>query len=154
MARSKPERYACRTGRQRLADGGSIPPDSTIYKGSDDLRALFLARDPRVFAPENAQFVCSRLAALAAGTGASGTVSYHFAPCEASMPEQARKAIRGTGGLVDGVRTVYALWHTKQEQAKAICKARSEPFERGRVVMGGGSRPTAALVRLHVRLRG
>ncbi len=87
--------------------------------------------------PENAQFVCSRMAALAASTGASVIVSHHFAKREASTPEQAREAIRGTGGLVDGVRSVYALWNPKEEQAKAICKMLGEPFERGRVVMGG-----------------
>lgn len=87
--------------------------------------------------PENAQFVCSRLAALAASTGASVIVSHHFAKREASTPEQAREAIRGTGGLVDGVRSVYALWNPKEDQAKAICKVLGEPFERGRVVMGG-----------------
>jgi hypothetical protein len=90
--------------------------------------------------PENAQFVCSRLAALAAlaaGTGAAVIVSHHFAKREAPTPEQAREAIRGTGGLVDGVRSVCALWNPKEEQAKAICKTLAEPFERGRVVMGG-----------------
>ena len=87
--------------------------------------------------PENAQFVCSRLAALAASTGASVIVSHHFAKREASTPDQAREAIRGTGGLVDGVRAVYALWHPKEDQAKKICEALGEPFERGRVVMGG-----------------
>jgi hypothetical protein len=87
--------------------------------------------------PENAQFVCSRLAALAASTGASVVVSHHFAKREASTPEQAREAIRGTGGLVDGVRAVYALWHPKEDQAKKLCEALGEPFERGRVVMGG-----------------
>ncbi len=87
--------------------------------------------------PENAQFVCSRLAALAASTGASVIVSHHFAKREASTPEQAREAIRGTGGLVDGVRAVYALWHPKEDQAKKLCDALGEPFERGRVVMGG-----------------
>jgi hypothetical protein len=50
--------------------------------------------------PENAQFVCSRLAALAAATSASVIVSHHFAKREVSTPEQAREAIRGTGGLV------------------------------------------------------
>jgi 5S rRNA maturation endonuclease (ribonuclease M5) len=87
--------------------------------------------------PENAQFVCSRLAALAASTGASVIVSHHFAKREASTPEQAREAIRGTGGLVDGVRAVCALWHPKEDQAKKLCEALGEPFERGRVVMGG-----------------
>lgn len=87
--------------------------------------------------PENAQFVCSRLAALAASTGASVIVSHHFAKREASTPEQAREAIRGTGGLVDGVRSVYALWHPKDEQAMAVCNALGAPYARGKVVMGG-----------------
>lgn len=87
--------------------------------------------------PENAQFVCSRLAALAASTGAAVIVSHHFAKREASTPEQAREAIRGTGGLVDGVRAVYALWHPREDQAKKLSEALGESFERGRVVMGG-----------------
>lgn len=45
-----------------------------------------------------------RMAALAASTGAAVIVSHHFAKREASTPEQTREAIRGTGGLVDGVR--------------------------------------------------
>lgn len=90
----------------------------------------------RVTVPENAQFVCSRLAALAASTGASVIVSHHFTKREASTPEQAREAIRGTGGLVDGVRSVYALWNPKEMDAKTICKTLGESFERGRVVMG------------------
>lgn len=86
--------------------------------------------------PENAQFVCSRLATLAASTGASVIVSHHFAKREASTPEQAREAIRGTGGLVDGVRSVYALWSPKPDEAMSICENLHEPFARGRVVMG------------------
>ncbi len=111
-------------------------------KGIPDLRLVILdplqplcALDLNV--PENAQFVCSRLAALAAGTGAAVIVSHHFAKREAATPEQAREAIRGTGGLVDGVRAVYALWNPKEDQAKALCQTLGETFERGRVVMGG-----------------
>jgi hypothetical protein len=86
--------------------------------------------------PENAQFVCSQLAALAASTGASVIVSHHFAKREASTPEQAREAIRGTGGLVDGMRSVYALWSPKEDQARSVCKALRQPYLRGGVVMG------------------
>ena len=99
--------------------------------------------------PENAQFVCSRLAALATSTGASLIVSHHFAKREASSPEQAREAIRGTGGLVDGVRSVYALWTPKEEQAKGVCKALDIPFQRGQVVNGGVVKANGA-ARLHI----
>ena len=104
--------------------------------------------------PENAQFVCSRLAALAAGTGASVIVSHHFAKREAATPEQAREAIRGTGGLVDGVRAVYALWNPKEDPAKALCQALGETFERGRVVMGGGGQGQPAREHLPCAMRG
>jgi hypothetical protein len=87
--------------------------------------------------PENAQFVCSRLAALAARTGASVIVSHHFAKREASTPEQAREAIRGTGGLVDGVRSVYTLWQPREDDARAVLKQLHLPFQRGAVVCGG-----------------
>lgn len=87
--------------------------------------------------PENAQFVCSRLAALAATTGASVIVSHHFAKREAWTPEQAREAIRGTGGLVDGVRSVYALWQARDDDAKATLKSLNLPYKRGSVVFGG-----------------
>lgn len=87
--------------------------------------------------PENAQFVCSRLAALAASTGASVIVSHHFAKREAWTPEQAREAIRGTGGLVDGVRSVYALWQARDDDAKTTLKSLNLPYKRGSVVFGG-----------------
>lgn len=87
--------------------------------------------------PENAQHVCSQLSALAARTGASVIVSHHFAKREAFTPEQAREAIRGTGGLVDGVRSVYALWHPKEDEAKAVCAALDVPYLRASVVLGG-----------------
>ena len=87
--------------------------------------------------PENAQFVCSRLAALASQTGAAVIVSHHFAKREAYTPEQAREAIRGTGGLVDGVRSVYALWHAKDDEAKSILKKLGLPYQRYAVVHGG-----------------
>ena len=87
--------------------------------------------------PENAQFVCSQLSSLAAETGASVIISHHFAKREAATPEQAREAIRGTGGLVDGVRAVYALWHPKPDQAQSICKTLNITFQRGSIVSGG-----------------
>ncbi|WP_446808491.1 AAA family ATPase [Methylomonas sp. 2BW1-5-20] len=87
--------------------------------------------------PENAQFVCSKLAALAATTGASVVVSHHFAKREASNPEQAREAIRGTGGLVDGVRSVYALWNPKVGEVIDICETLEVDYQRGCVVQGG-----------------
>ena len=87
--------------------------------------------------PENAQFVCSRLAALAARTGASVIVSHHFAKREAVTPEQAREAIRGTGGLVDGVRSVYALWQPRDDDARGVLKQLHLPYQRGAVVFGG-----------------
>jgi hypothetical protein len=64
-------------------------------------------------------------------------VSHHFAKREASTPEQAREAIRGTGGLVDGVRCVYAIWLPKEDHAKSICEKLGIAYQRNLVVQGG-----------------
>lgn len=87
--------------------------------------------------PENAQFVCSRLAEMAAQTQAAVIVSHHFAKREATTPEQAREAIRGSGGLVDGVRCVYALWQPREERSRAALKQLQLPYQRAAVVHGG-----------------
>ncbi len=63
-------------------------------------------------------------------------VSHHFAKREATTPELAREAIRATGGLVDGVRAVYALWLPKDEVVKVVCQRLGITPKRGQVVQG------------------
>jgi len=90
--------------------------------------------------PEYAQFVCSRVAALASETGAAVILSHHFRKTDADSPEEARQAVRGSAGLVDGVRSVVAMWlksggGTKDRTgAAAICKVLGETYAPGRVV--------------------
>ena len=50
VARSKTDDYTCRTARRRLADGGSIPPSSTIYPRPTLIGWPFFLRVPRVLA--------------------------------------------------------------------------------------------------------
>lgn len=88
--------------------------------------------------PQHAQHVCNELAPLAAETGATAIASHHFRKAgDITTPEQAREAIRGTGGLVDGVRAAFALWPAGEEDAKSRCRALGVKWQRGRVVMGG-----------------
>lgn len=112
------------------------------FKSIPDLRVIII--DPLqplcgldFNVPENAQFVCSKLSSLAAETGAAVIVSHHFAKREALTAEQAREAIRGSGGLVDGVRAAYALWQPPIDRAKSICKQLDCEYIRGGVVFGG-----------------
>lgn len=91
--------------------------------------------------PENAQFVCSQLSALAAETGAAVIISHHFRKGGVSSPETAREAIRGTAGLVDGVRAVYALWmpsgdSRERGNPKAICRKLHVQYAPGKIVNG------------------
>jgi hypothetical protein len=88
--------------------------------------------------PTAAQHVCAELSALATETGATVIVSHHFRKGgEIDSPETARDAIRGTGGLVDGVRAVYALWTAEEKDGQQKCRALGVPWQRGRVVYGG-----------------
>jgi hypothetical protein len=90
--------------------------------------------------PENAQYVCSRISALAAETGTAVILSHHFRKDAADTPDEARQAVRGSAGLVDGVRAVVAMWVKTEGGAKdktgggAICKALGEVYAPEKVV--------------------
>lgn len=98
----------------------------------DPLQALCGGLDLNL--PQHAQHVCGELAKLAAETGAAVIVSHHFRKGgEIESPEQAREAVRGSGGLVDGVRSVVAVWPDGEQTAKATCRTLGQPWERGKV---------------------
>jgi len=102
----------------------------------DPLQALCGGLDLNL--PQHAQHVCSELATLASETGAAVLVSHHFRKSgPITSPEAARDAIRGTGGLVDGVRSVFALWPADEAEGLKACRVLGVPFDRGRVVKGG-----------------
>ncbi|KAF0234107.1 MAG: toprim domain [Desulfovibrionaceae bacterium] len=89
--------------------------------------------------PEAAQFVCSKLSHLAAELNVAVILSHHFRKTEVNSPEEARQAIRGTAGLVDGVRSVYALWPVSDDGpggGKEICKKLERVFAHDSVVKG------------------
>jgi hypothetical protein len=117
----------------------------------DELKAIqslkFFGLDPlQVFChldlnlPENAQFVCSQLSALASETGAAIVITHHFRKTKVTGPESAREAIRGTTGLVDGVRCAYALWLPPDDATKgnprAICRHLGIAYAPNKVVQG------------------
>jgi phage/plasmid primase-like uncharacterized protein len=90
--------------------------------------------------PENAQAVCSKLSALASETGAAVIITHHFRKTKVNGPESAREAIRGTAGLVDGVRSVYALWLPSSENSKsnprALCRRLGVKYAPDKIVQG------------------
>lgn len=102
----------------------------------DPLQALCGGLDLNL--PQHAQHVCGELAKLAAETGAAVIVSHHFRKGgEIESPEQARDAVRGSGGLVDGARSVVAVWPDGEQTAKATCRTLGQTWERGRVCRAG-----------------
>lgn len=86
--------------------------------------------------PEAAQAVCSFLADLAADLNVSVIVAHHFRKSTVTNTEEARNAIRGTAGLVDGVRSVYALWQAPEGDTKKVCKKLGVPIKEDAVVYG------------------
>jgi len=62
--------------------------------------------------PECAQFCCSEMSRTAFELGAAFGVSHHFRKDEEIVSAaKARAAVRGSAGLIDGVRSAYAFWH-------------------------------------------
>jgi hypothetical protein len=49
---------------------------------------------------------------------------------------EAREAIRGASGIVDGVRVAYALWAADPKYARKVCRDLLVPFTPNRVVQG------------------
>lgn len=86
--------------------------------------------------PEAAQAVCSFLADLAADMNISIIVAHHFRKSTVTNAEDARNAIRGTAGLVDGVRSVYALWQAPEGDTKKACKKLGIPIKEDSLVYG------------------
>lgn len=88
--------------------------------------------------PENAQIVCRHISELASKTKAAVILAHHFrkpgSGKDVDSPEAARDAIRGSAGLVDGVRLTYAMWTPKD--ASSIAKQLGVKFVRGDVVQG------------------
>lgn len=133
-------------------------------RGIEDLAVVFI--DPLqavctldLNAPENAQAVCSHLARLASETRAAIIATHHFRKTEVADRREARQAVRGSAGLVDGVRAVYAMWladdkKTGGASTKKLCDAAGVVWEPGRVVHGAvvkangkGSSKTTTFVR-------
>lgn len=95
--------------------------------------------------PEAAQAVCSFLADLAADLNIAVIIAHHFRKSVVVNADDARNAIRGTAGLVDGVRSVYALWQAPEVDAKKACKKlgiaiKDDAIVFGCVVKGNGQK--------------
>jgi hypothetical protein len=98
----------------------------------DPLQALCGGADLNL--PQHGQFICSALNELAAESGASVIVSHHLRKGgDIQSPDQARDAIRGSGGLVDGVRMAAAIWPDNSDDSKKNCGRLGLDWERNRV---------------------
>ena len=98
----------------------------------DPLQALCGGLDLNL--PQHSQHVCAALAHLAADTGAAVIVSHHLRKGgDIKTPEEAREAIRGSSGLVDGVRSALALWPDNMDESKTVCKRLSVDWQQNRV---------------------
>jgi len=108
----------------------------------------FIALDPlQVFVqaditsdPAAAQVWWSAVSALCAETGACVMAAHHMRKDGGMSIEtllQAREAIRGTTGLVDGARWVYALWMATQEEREAAAHAIGDHLGPMSMIKGG-----------------
>jgi len=85
-----------------------------------------------------AQFVASHFGMLSAETGATVLAAHHMrkAPEAPKTIAEARDRIRGSSGIVDGVRVAYALWPVDEADGKKVCRTLQIPFSINRVVRG------------------
>lgn len=89
--------------------------------------------------PAAGAFTTGLMSSLAHETGANVQFCHHMKKADTSKgitPEKAREMVRGTGALVDGVRSVYALWPADFMFAQRVCRRMNVSFERNRVFNG------------------
>jgi hypothetical protein len=110
-----------------------------------------------------AAVVTGALAQMAAELGCAVLAAHHMSKgvrSGATTPEDARAAIRGATGLVDGSRASYALWRARAEEARPVLvrlglPARGDAW-RSQVVFGAvvkANGPSDKTVRTYVRER-
>lgn len=85
-----------------------------------------------------ASAVAAHLGTLASQTGATVMATHHMRKA-AEAPRnvaEARDRIRGSSGIVDGVRLAYALWPVDAGEGKKVCSTLQIQFRPNRVVCG------------------
>ena len=86
------------------------------------------------------QLVMGSFGQLAAETGAAVILPHHMRKTSTGRAPQsvaeARDAVRGASGIVDGARCVYALWPVDPAEGERVCKDLQVPFMPNRVVKG------------------
>lgn len=90
--------------------------------------------------PESAQFMWTAFAHIAAQTKATMLCTHHMRKDGLKSIEtlaDAREAIRGTTGIIDGSRLVYSMWQASEEAGRAIAKIRDEEYVPNNFAMGG-----------------
>ncbi len=112
----------------------------------DDL-ALVIVDPLQVFAatditadPKHAQAWWRIISSLCADTGATVMVTHHMRKDGAFSIKtltDARQAIRGTTGLVDGARLAYSLWSNGDDEEMELCRLLGLDQVPGNIVMGG-----------------
>jgi hypothetical protein len=109
--------------------------------------------------PAAAQHLCTLLGRLAAETGATVLITHHFrkhgkTQSRSMTPADAREAVRGSTALIDGVRSVYALWPAEPGFARKVCAELGTPYEPNKVVRGAVVKCNWPVdLRIHVYVR-
>lgn len=89
--------------------------------------------------PSSGSFTTGLMSSLAHETGATVNFCHHMKKADTSKgmsPEKAREMVRGTSALVDGVRSVYALWPADYMYAQRVCRRMGVQFTRNKVFCG------------------
>lgn len=90
--------------------------------------------------PQAAAYCMGVLAELAEVTGAFVLVAHHMGKGDqkrpVSSPEEARAMVRGTTGLVDGLRMTYAIWPADESRARDKFRLLGAEFKRNTMFLG------------------
>jgi len=90
--------------------------------------------------PESAQFMWTAFAHIASATNASMMCTHHMRKDGLKNIQSladAREAVRGTTGLIDGARLVYAMWQAEEKTGRLLANHYDVEYKPNDFVLGG-----------------
>jgi len=83
--------------------------------------------------PGHCQFIVTTFGRLAALCGCSVIITHHVRKTKITNAEEAREAVRGSGGLLDAVRSTVVVWPAPEDDAKTVCRKLGTVYDRDKV---------------------
>ena len=83
--------------------------------------------------PGHCQFIGTTFGRVASACNCTIILTHHVRKSRITDVEEAREAVRGSGGLIDAVRSAVVVWPTPDDEAVKVCRKLGTEYARNKV---------------------